>query len=157
ASDCEQLTTIKIDGKKWPSNLVDLRLDRCRNLGGKLPSFPATLRRISLSGPNRLTEIPGLWKIDYVNLAYATSLERLPNDRGNPRTLFLYGSGVMVPPASEHGKSADENVAFRIREYFKDVELVGEGDVRRCKLLLLGNGAAGKTSLAMRLIPGQDP
>jgi len=34
-----------------------------------------------------------------------------------------------MPPASEHGESADENVAERTRAYFEDVELAGRGQV----------------------------
>jgi len=37
--------------------------------------------------------------------------------------------------------------ALETREYPDDVELVGKGSVRRCKLLFLGNGSAGKSWL----------
>jgi GTPase SAR1 family protein len=62
----------------------------------------------------------------------------------------------LVPPASEHGSHADENAAARTEAYFSDVELTGIGEVKRCKLLILGNGDAGKTCLSLALTGG-DP
>jgi len=84
-------------------------------------------------------------------------LKRLPARPHRGRTLFLFGSGVLTPPASEHGREEDENVAQRTEDFFRDVALVGQGQVRRCKLLLLGNGGAGKTTLALALDPERDP
>ena len=98
---------------------------------------------------------PHKWP-DYVDLAETESLQELGRPR-ELRTLFLYGSGVLVPPASEHGEKAEDNVAERTLSFFEDVDLCGSGDVKRCKLLVLGNGDAGKTSLSLALVPGQDP
>jgi len=153
ASDCSQLTRIPV----WAPNLVDVRFNQCAALAS-LPKWPNSLRRIGLRGARSLRRLPDFHPgLDYIDLADTESLQALPEKRGNPRTLFLYGSGIRVPPASQHGKSADENVARTTSEFLQDVELTGRGDVKRCKVLLLGNGGAGKTSLALALIPGGDP
>ena len=120
---------------RWPENLYRLGLRGAAAIS-RLPNFPQTL--------------------DYVDLAGTKSLEELPAERGQPRTLFLYGTGIRVPPKSEHGQDAGENVAARTQTFFNDVALVGEGDVKRCKLLVLGNGSAGKTCLSLALTGG-DP
>ena len=76
------------------------------------------------------------------------------------RSLFLYNSAVLAPPASEHGQDSDSNVAEATKQYFADINIAGPGKVQRCKVLLLGNGSAGKTKLALNLVPGcvnEDP
>ncbi|MFN9040928.1 MAG: ADP-ribosylation factor-like protein, partial [Planctomyces sp.] len=62
---------------------------------------------------------------------------------------------MQEPPSSEHGTEDGANVAEDVADYFREVELTGKGEVRRCKLLILGNGNAGKTCLAMNLA-GED-
>jgi hypothetical protein len=97
--------------------------------------------------------LPG--SADNLDFAEMGQLSALPRSAVRARTLYLYNSGVLMPPASEHGAAPDENVAIRTRAYFDDVELVGQGEVKRCKLLFLERGA-GKTALALRLM-GMDP
>jgi formylglycine-generating enzyme required for sulfatase activity/GTPase SAR1 family protein len=158
-SDCPQLTRIGI--ASWPRSLDRLDLNGCLALAGLPARWPMSLRRLGLRGTSALTadalpiEFPS--SMDYLDLAGTTSLTELPRLLAKPRTLFLHGSGVRKPPASEHGRAENENVAARTLAYLHDVEMLGEGEVRRCKLLLLGNGAAGKTCLALRLLPGKDP
>ncbi len=153
ASECSKLTRIP----KWAPNLVDIRLDHCTSLS-TFPPWPKQLRRVSLRGTTSLHSVPNFpASLDYVDLAGTTTLRSLPDERGQPRTLFLFGSGITEPPASEQGKSADDNVAERTAFYFDEVSLTGPGEVKRCKLLVLGNGDAGKTSLALALLPGGDP
>lgn len=146
-SSCTQVERITA----WPANLVDIRLNQCPSLK-LIHGWPAQLRRIELRGTSSLHTIPDFpATIDYVDLAWTRGLEALPQHRQSPRTLFLYGSGVLEPPSSEHGKHDKENVAADVADYFQDVQLTGKGEVRRCKLLILGNGDAGKTCLAMNL------
>lgn len=153
-SDCPQLIQIAT----WPRHLVDVRLDGCAGLKVLPIRWPVKLRRVGLRGAAKVSQLPDFpATLDYIDLAKTESLQQLPAERGNPRTLFLHGSGVLMPPASEHGAKADENVAARTRAYFEDVALTGKGEVKRCKLLILGNGAAGKTCLSLALAPGQDP
>ncbi len=153
ASDCPQLTRLPA----WAAELVDVRLDGCENLKALPKRWPARLRRLGLKGARSIVKLPDFpATLDYIDLAQTASLRQLPKDRGAPRSLFLFGSGIPVPPASEHGERVDENVAARTRAYYEDVALVGEGEVKRCKLLILGNGTAGKTCLSLA-ITGRDP
>jgi len=133
-----------------------LVLNDCRSLKSLPDPLPLTLRRLELAGASKITQVPDFPRdLDYLNLARTDSLTSLPTFRKNAslRTLFLYRSGILEPPASEHGVTEDTNVARETREFFEDVELVGRGNVRRCKLLFLGNGGAGKTRLALNLNP----
>ena len=172
---CPSLTHIDLSGSsklrgisKWPSNLelVDLRCNRCANLSA-LPrssdgkkSWPEKLRRLELEGTalSTLGDFPD--SLDYVNLGRMRNLKSLPDEWGQfrkyPRTLFLHGCGILMPPASEHGSNPTENVAERTRAYFRDVEEFGPGSVKRCKVMVLGNGSAGKSCLSLNLTGG-DP
>jgi internalin A len=143
-----------------PSMLEDLRLDECTGLQALPSQWPSYLRRLGLRKARELQELPRRWpkSIDYLDLAYAERLRQLPRPTAKwPRTLFLYGSGIVQPPASQHGSAEDENVAAATDNYFKSIDLVGEGEVRRCKVLVLGNGGAGKTCLSAALDPNGDP
>lgn len=152
-SDCPQLTRIV----GWAPGLVDVRMDDCTGLKSLPAQWPRQLRRLGLRSARAIVKLPDFpATLDYVDLAHTESLRQLPPERGRPRTLFLFGSGIAVPPASEHGAKADENVAARTRAYFEDVALTGRGEVKRCKLLILGNGTAGKTCLSLA-ITGRDP
>ena len=154
ASGCPQFTRILA----WPPDLVDIRLEDCTGLEALPDEWPRNLRRIGLRRATRVSKLPNFHrKLDFIDLAFTESLRRLPEQRGNPRTLYLYGSGLLMPPASELGEAVDENVAEPTEAYFKDVALTGEGRVKRCKLLILGNGGAGKTCLSLALVPGKDP
>jgi len=159
ASDCPQLTRIEI--ASWPRSMDRLDLNGCSALASLPARWPPSLRRLGLRGTSALTadalptEFPP--SMVYLDLADTAALTELPRLLSKPRTVFLHGSSVRKPPASEHGRDKDENVASRTLAYFRDVDLLGEGEVRRCKLLLLGNGSAGKTCLALRLLPGKDP
>lgn len=154
ASGCPQWEGIP----KWPRALERIELNECPNLSALPGIWPARLRRVGLRGASAVTALPDSPPgLDYLDLAHTESLQALPAELGKPRTLFLFGSGVRQPPASEHGKAADENVAGRTLAYFDDVARVGRGQVKRCKLLMLGNGGAGKTCLSLALVPGQNP
>jgi internalin A len=141
----------------WPVHLERIDLDRCTALTGLPEQWPPKLRRLGLRGASSLRVLPDFedWP-DYLDLAGAAGLTKLQQPKSG-RTLFLYGSGVRVPPASEHGENASENVAQRVRDYYADCELLGRGKVNRCKLLVLGNGSAGKTCLSAALVPEGDP
>ena len=150
ASECPQLVRLLI----WPANLDRIELNGCGALRALPATWPQKLRRLGLRGAVSLARLPNLPNsIDHVDLASTEGLRELPARWGRPRTLFLHRSGILMPPASEHGRSGRENVAARTRAYFDDVALVGRGEVKRCKLLLLGNGDSGKTCLALRLVP----
>lgn len=153
-SGSSALTTIPA----WPAGLERVDLLKCSNLRSLPKRFPASIRRIGLRNCSALEAVAELpVAADYVDFSGMEKLKALPPFLGRPRTLFLYGSGLLMPPASEHGKSPDENVAARTHAYFDDVRIAGTGEVRRCKLLLLGNGSAGKTCLSLALVPDLDP
>ena len=162
-SRCSQITKLPTE---LPHELDRLDLNEGTGLLNLPDPLPLSLRRLGLRGASALRRVPELQSnIDYVDLVQTESLIKLPKfprleKAANgalvavrPRTLFLHGSGIMEPPASEHGATADTNVALETREYQDEVDLVGRGTVRRCKLLLLGNGSAGKTMLALNLNP----
>lgn len=152
ASECPQLKRVST----FPTELVDARFNGCTALDG-LPNWPPHLRHLELRGAERIKNLSSfLPSMDYIDLGGMRALRQLPKDRGNPRTLFLYGSGLLVPPASEHGKASTENVAQSTAAYFADRELTGDGEVKRSKILILGNGDAGKTCLSLALT-GRDP
>jgi hypothetical protein len=162
-SGCPQIINLP---PTLPTMLDRLDLNNCVSLKSLPDPLPLTLRRLELSGATAIAELPDFPRdLDYLNLAKTESLTSLPafpkaanvkdgsEDSTSLRTLFLYRSGILEPPASEHGATETTNVAGETREYFEDVELVGKGNVRRCKLLFLGNGGAGKTRLALNLNP----
>jgi len=148
--------------EEWPIGLEDVRLNDCAALQ-TLPGWPSAgkLRRLELRSTaiEEFSDFPA--SLDYVDLGAMTCLTRLPDrwpapEATSPRTLFLFGSALLMPPASEQGETANENVAARTRAYFEDLEIAGPGDVKRCKLLILGNGGAGKTCLSLNISEG-DP
>jgi GTPase SAR1 family protein len=170
---CAQLTAIS----EWPAgDQVDrIELNECPALVALPPddaeqdrhAWPSKLRRLGLRAVGRLTQVPQLpLSIDYLDLTGAVGLIKLPEIRdsnrplGNLRTLFLHGcNGISHPPQAEHGEMKEgqpENVATRIRSFLSLVALAGRGSVKRCKVLFLGNGWAGKTCLARALV-GKHP
>jgi len=161
ASECPGLTCIE----QWPGRLERIDLNGCTHLTALPEEWPRgspekgkPFYRLGLRAATALSAVPALpATVDYVDLAHAESLLALPEFAGKPRTLFLFGSGILTPPASEHGSGETENVAARTWAFFEDVALVGTGSVKRCKILVLGNGSAGKTCLSLALQPDKDP
>lgn len=151
-SGCSQLHRIS----SWPESLVDIRLDNCDQLK-LLPKWPSQLRRINLRSAVSIQKLQNLPEsIDYIDLAYTRALRELPLGYEKARTLFLYDSGIDIPPDTEKGSDDEQNVAEDVAAYFEDVQLTGRGEIKRCKLLILGNGEAGKTCLSLNLT-GRDP
>ncbi len=159
-------------------NLTKLDLSGISTIDELTDSLGSNLERIDLSNCNRLSSLRGRPRLEFVNLHGCSSLtqiewgdtsylkyvdlslcrklrsiaeiEKRVQD-GSLQTLLLFGSGVLDPPASEHGEQLGDDVARETADFFQDKELSGKGRTNRCKLLLLGNGAAGKTELAHRL------
>lgn len=149
-SRCPQFT----GPKAWPPTLCRIDVNDCTGLQELTARWPEGLYRLGLRGASRLESMPdfrGHNTIDYVDLANTTSLKALPIfDARLPRTLFLYGSGVELPSELK-GETVVTNVA---PEVFAD-----QGEARwgtapddEVKVILLGNGRCGKTSLARRLL-----
>ena len=80
------------------------------------------------------------------------SIQPLENkiSEGKLQSLYLFGSGVLDPPSTEHGAELGQDVAQETADFIRD-KAFGTGESDRCKVLLLGNGSAGKTELAHRL------
>ena len=148
-SRCAWLTGIP----SWGNDRLErIDLNGCESLEALPRKWPRPLRRLGLRGAKALKTLPPFeegWP-DFLDLAGTENLTDLGRPSG-VRTLYLYGSGVLTPPASEHGRDPEDNVARRTEQFFEDIDLCGKGEVQRCKLLLLGNGAAGKTGLALAL------
>jgi len=152
-SGCENLEAIDED---WPEGVEDIRLNENPRLKA-LPEekWPSGLRRLELEG----SQVSGIDKlpegIDYLNLRGMRKLTGFPQGWDRAKTLYLYGSGLLEPPVSEQGENAQDNVAEQTKDYFSERELIGDGTVRRCKVLVLGNGSAGKTCFSRGLV-GED-
>ncbi len=166
---CDKLETLDLGGSvgltridAWPPELRRVILNRCRGLENLPESWPKKLYRAEIAETS-VHQLPTLTpEIDYLNVAGARNLRELGEEWHNPsvggkwpRTLYLHGSGILAPPASEHGESDTDNVTEATRAYFEDIVLVGSAEVRRCKVLMLGNGSAGKTSLSL-VLQGED-
>jgi hypothetical protein len=108
ASGCALLTCLSA----LPAGLVDLRLNDCETLEGLPGHWPANFRRLELDNAKLITKLPNFGTaLDFVRLTRMEGLGKLPEKRGNPRSLFLHGSGLLMPPASELGEGPEENVA----------------------------------------------
>jgi len=166
---CDTLETLDLGGSvgltridAWPPKLRRLILNRCRGLENLPESWPKKLYRAEIAETS-VHQLPTLTpEMDYLNVAGARNLRELGEEWHNPsvggkwpRTLYLHGSGILAPPASEHGESDTDNVTGATRAYFEDIVLAGSAEVRRCKVLMLGNGSAGKTSLSL-VLQGED-
>lgn len=146
ASACTQLRTIP----SLPPSLVDLRLNDTPDLATLPPASPPALRRLDLqrSGIQSLPDFPAT--LDYIDLRKTTTLRRLPAIAGRPRTLMIHGSQLELPPEL-FGESEDSNTAPEILAHL-DSLTHGVAYDHEVKVILLGNGRCGKSSLARRLI-----
>jgi len=157
------LETLDLSGSPYANNdlfvdvelqhLKRLELNRCPKME-TLRTIPPQLRRLGFSDSRNLKEIESdltFYPLDHIDLTFTRSLRQLPKLPTAARTLKLFGSGILSPPRSEHGDSPHSNVMGQTREHFSEIELVGGGEVKRAKVLFLGNGQAGKSHLATRL------
>lgn len=159
-------------------NLTKLDLSGIPTIEELTDSLGNKLERIDLSNCDRLSSLRGRPRLEHVDLRGCSSLNKIEwgdtgylkyvdlslcrklrsiagiekrVQDGSLQSLLLFGSGVLDPPSSEHGEQLGDDVAKETADFFNDKELSGKGRANRCKLLLLGNGAAGKTELAHRL------
>ncbi|MEO0444440.1 MAG: COR domain-containing protein [Verrucomicrobiota bacterium] len=151
-SRCARLGRIEV----WPTVLEDLRLNGCEGLRALPGSWPASLRRLELRGVRALAgfaDFPPEGKLDFLDVGGMRALTQLPAMPTRwPRTLKIYDSGVELPPEL-HGVGPDSNVAREVRGYLEALKL-GEEVQDEVKLILLGNGRCGKSSLA-RVLTGE--
>lgn len=159
ASGCPNLTGIHA----WPSGLTRIDLNECANLAN-VPPWPSAIRRAGLRQAVALRTVPdfppppdeGGWGIklgiDYLDLAGTRALRELPDGIERVRTLFLHGSGVELPPTL-FGENDETNVAEAVVAYLGEAGLGTVAD-HEVKVILLGNGRCGKSSLVRRLVEG---
>ena len=148
--------------KKFASRFVIARTKRDLSFLKKLNN----LVRLDLSG-NQITTVNflgGLPNIEYINLSHNNIADISPllelikkgirvgldNDfYVYPRTGIILGQNPLSKPPLEIIKSGNQSIL----DYFGEIELQGGTTaIFEAKLLLLGEGGAGKTSLARRLI-----
>jgi len=149
ASDGVSLTLLETND--LPETLEDLRLNGWKDLQ-RVDSWPPALRRLELRGAERLPAVPDFPEtIDFVDLGGMKALTSLPVQRRKPRTLRIYRSGLDLP-AELHGTGPDANAAAQVDAHLSELDRAGGAIDNEVKLLLLGNGRCGKTSLARRLL-----
>ena len=148
---------VRVTLSKWPETLVDLRMNDCTGLIGLAPQqWPPKLRRLELRNSPSITGLRAFpSELDYIDLSYTKGLRSLPSlrvDQTKPRTLFLFGSGVAINPAL-FGSNDKDNMAAAVRA---DRQEAKEGTLpdNEVKIILLGNGRCGKSSLARKWIDG---
>jgi hypothetical protein len=160
-SACPQLEGIEawpVVGQRVAPELVRIDLNDCPALQSLPDHWPENLRRLGLKGATTLKQLPDFsvasgppgGGLDYLDLRETTALKSLPENLETLRTLFLKGSGLNLPPEL-FGESEDSNVATQVLAYLREA---GRGTVvdHEVKVILLGNGRCGKSSLLRRLI-----
>lgn len=157
-----KLTFLDIDNNQLTS--LPSEIGNLTNLTGlwfdnnQLTSLPSelgnltNLTKLDLLG-NRLTSLPPelgkLTKLTRLNLFY-NQLTSLPSELGNlPDSLEikLDGNPLEQPPL----EIAEKGIPA-IREYFRSLEVEEKLPLNEVKVLLVGDGGAGKTSLVKRLL-----
>ena len=143
ANDCKLLQEWSSTAGEMPTRLdaVAPKLRRLEIRGSaleSLPQFSEALDFVDVRGCLALREVP--------SLGLGRGLQDLPALADLPRTLFLHGSGVELDGALLG--EADENVAPRIRAHFEGERT----EIHEIKVIVLGNGGAGKSSLVNALL-----
>ncbi|MDY7005815.1 MAG: COR domain-containing protein, partial [Cyanobacteriota bacterium] len=152
--DSNQLTTLP-ESITQLTNLTQLDLH-----GNKLTTLPESitqltnLTRLGLHG-NKLTTLPEsisqLTNLTRLDL-YDNQLTTLPESISqltNLTRLYLSDNPLETPPIEIAKKGIEA-----IREYFQQIKAEGTDYLYEAKLLILGEGGAGKTTLANKI---QDP
>ncbi len=146
-------------------NLANLRLlSLSQTQLSSLPESIGNLQRLevlNLAGA-RFTEIPGsvhnlysLKRLSFGNYDNGPGGNRIRKvssrilSMPELQSIDLFGNLVEVPPLEIVGRGLDA-----IREYFRQLEAQGTDYLYEAKLIIVGEGGAGKTTLAKKL---QDP
>lgn len=138
----------------WPGGLVDLRLSDMEKLVALAPSWPVALRRLEIKNVTGLSSLPNFPDtLDYIDLQGLRGVERLPRIPASARTLFIHGASLNLPGVL-YGEE-NENKVKDVRGEQQSKEFGVEYD-HEVKVILLGNGRCGKTSLAKAII-GKEP
>jgi GTPase SAR1 family protein len=144
-SKCPQLDHIL----SWQGGLESIRLRNCAQLRSLPSSWPAELGMLDLEGCAALEELgkdrlPE--SVDYLDLSGTKSLRELPLPLGRPRTLYVNNTGLLLPGEILGGDAKANRAAI----VWPHLAAVKKADCE-VKVILLGNGRAGKTSM-MRVL-----
>ncbi len=141
-------------------NLTELDL-RGNQLSALLDSITRlqNLTVLDLAG-NRLTALPdsitGLQNLTalYLSNNELTSVPDWITRLKNLQALWLLGNRIEIPPpqvVGGYGKGLGIHEIEKIKNYFRQVEREGKDYLYEAKLLIVGEGGAGKTSLARKI------
>ena len=160
--------------RRWPARLKDIRLNDCQALA-TLPTepWPDALRRLELRNVTKVAELAPFRVpeselpradfdrleavLDYLDIRGTSALRELPWESllelrrlcHRPRTLFIHESRLDVPP-EVFGDKPESNVA---NDVFAAVAArSAEAWDHDVKVILLGNGRCGKSSLVRKLV-----
>lgn len=137
--------------------ILELDGSRCDAVRS-LKHFPLSLRKLVLSGCAKLTDVrrvAGMTMLDHLDLSMCASLEELPDLPASVRYVTLHGSDNLkrfrdqdIGPY-DRGVEEKQNVARTLHSRRKFGEKLAAS--AHAKLLLMGDGRVGKTTLAKRL------
>jgi internalin A len=139
------------------TSLVELHLIGCNTIDLIHLEELTSLKVLNLSGLVNDTNCKSLEKLtslNILNLTQCPMLKAFPGfllDFPNLSTLYMHGSLIKDLPKELLGKYPESNCLPAIRSHFKDLDQGIKLD-RELKMIVLGNGRVGKTSLCSRLI-----
>ena len=156
---CNRLKSL--DGELPLKNLRKLEFTHCR----ELTSLPAMdqlerLHELKLYGCAKLASLPAgmgaLKKLNTLTLEFCERLSALPAELGpllqeELTTLTVVECRALRQPPFELATQGVQAIA----NYFRDLQESGSLPSMQCKLLMLGDGEAGKTSLLRSLKAGR--
>jgi internalin A len=150
----------------WLAKLTNLQyLQLSSNKLTALPDWLANLTNLLylFLNENQLAALPD-WLANLTNLLYLdlseNQLTALPDWLADPTSLprlsalYVYGNPLSVPPPETLGDALTEISPApidAIRSYFRQLRAGATNYLYEAKLLIIGEGGAGKTSLARKL------
>jgi internalin A len=145
------------------SALSALYLDRCHGITDLRPlqSLPALVylnlsECIGVTDLTPLRNIPTLTRLDLTDCTPVKHFQPIQSLLDRLHTLILYGCHFEDLPVHLCGNDREENVAELVRSHYDAMQIHGIEQDTECKLLIIGNGSAGKTSL-VRYVLGEAP
>lgn len=117
-----------------------------------------SLERLIVEDCDRVDSLAPITKLRNLKLLSLHGLGRLtppefPKELTYPKELFLFGSTFTNLNDELCGKEKRANVAVSVRRHFQESE-AGQEELREIKLIMLGNGRSGKTSM-LRALRGE--
>jgi internalin A len=141
-----------------PGPIIQLKNLRVLNLGNYSSDLPEWIQRIELEGEsqNQLSSLPEsidqLQNLVELNLtgnqliSLPEAITRLPN----LESLDVEGNPLVSPPIE-----IASNGIEALREYFRQLDQEGVDYLYEAKLLILGEGGAGKTTFANKILDSE--